>query len=100
MYVVEHEKVKPSYLGTKRCMITDEKITMDTNQIQMYKGEASFSEGTLVDCIKVRFLSIKEKVFAVLRSIAIIGKQTIIDLKPPTPEEDYPDRLKVPKPIK
>ena len=55
---------------------------------------------SLVDCIKIRFLSIKEKVFAVLRSIAIIGKQTIIDLKPPTPEEDHPDRLKVPKPIK
>ena len=66
----------------------------------MYKGGAVFAEGACVECIKVSLLSIKEKVFAVLRSIAIIGKQTIIDLKPPTPEEDHPDRLKVPKPIK
>ena len=79
VYLVEHGKVKPAYLGTKRCVIDDEKICVDTMPIQMYSGSMDFPSSELVDCVKIRFLSIKEKTFALLRGVCFIGKQTIIN---------------------
>lgn len=99
VYVVEHGKIKPSYLGTKRCTISDEKVSLDTMSIQMYNGTMDLPSSELIDCIKIRYLSIKEKVFALLCRIVCVGKQTIINSGSAAPAEENPERLLVPQPL-
>ena len=97
--MVEHGKVKPSYLGTKRCVVATESFDINGISVQMYSGTMEFPSSELVDCVKIRFLSVKERIFALLRSICFVGKQTIINSVKNTAEYEHSDRLHVPQPI-
>ena len=102
VYVTELEKATPTYIGTVRGTMENEKMNVENKVVSLFSGSCTLSQPLRCSAVRIRCLSIKEKVHLSVRSVACVGTLLCIDL-PETKksaQEQYPERLIVPNPIK
>ena len=102
VYVTELEKATPTYIGTVRGTMENEKMNVENKVVSLFSGSCTLSQPLRCSAVRIRCLSIKEKVHLSVRSVACVGTLLCIDLPEAkkSAQEQYPERLIVPNPIK
>ncbi|KAK8820040.1 hypothetical protein WA538_002138, partial [Blastocystis sp. DL] len=82
VYIQEHSRPKPMYVGTVRCSQMEQTLSFQGNAFPMYFGQAVLQQKAVVDSVKIRFLSLKGKPVALLCALCIVGQETKLSNAP------------------
>lgn len=102
VYVLELEKSTPTYIGTVRGTMECEKTSAENKEVSLFSGSCSVGQPLRCSAVRIRCLSIKEKVHLSIRSVVCTGTLLSIELPKAkkSAQEQHPERLFVPTPIK
>ena len=87
VYIQEHSRPKPMYVGTVRCSQMEQTLSFQDNAFPMYFGQAVLQQKAVVDSVKIRFLSLKGKPVALLCALCIVGQETKLSNAPEQQDE-------------